>query len=253
MNNYLLGLDSWMIALMVGVGMLAGWRIGYRIGNRYRHQNTKSAVSKFDDAVLALLSLLLAFTFGMSLSKHDKRREMVVVDSNAIGDFYTCATLVKEPVRSKLRAVIRHYAELRLLAASRPWNDVDDMLGHFQEMHAQMTDLVAQALADGTPIAVPLTNTLNGLTSSHGARVAAIRDRLPANIVMMLFVATISASILIGREQGLTGKDELLSTSSFILIVSVVIWVTLDLNQPERGFIKISQDPIQQLINSMDK
>jgi hypothetical protein len=252
MDIWLFRIDSWVLALLVGLGMLFGWRIGYRVGARFRGENSKSSVSKFDDAVLALLGLLLAFTFGMSLSKHDHRREMVVADSNAIGDFYTCVTLLKEPERSQLQSVVRKYAQLRLLAAQQ-WSasGEEELLSRFQEMHAQMTELVGQALTKGTPIAVPLTNTLNQLTSSHASRLAGVRDRLPPHIVLMLFVAAIAASVLVGREQGLSGKDELVSTSSFIIIVSVVIWVTLDLNQPQRGMIKISQEPIQQLLKSM--
>ena len=63
--------------------------------------------SKFDDASLAFIGLLLAFTFGMSLAKHDHRRDMMVADSNAIGDFYTCARMLKETVQTKLQTVVR--------------------------------------------------------------------------------------------------------------------------------------------------
>jgi len=60
------------------------------------NRRAKAAVSKFLDASLAVLGLLLAFTFSTALVKHDQRRLMVVADSNAIGDFYTCASLLKE-------------------------------------------------------------------------------------------------------------------------------------------------------------
>jgi hypothetical protein len=39
---------------------------------------------------------------------------MKFADSNAIGDFYTCASSLKEPARTKLQAVIRQYAQARL-------------------------------------------------------------------------------------------------------------------------------------------
>ena len=55
---------------------------------------------------MALLGLLLAFTFAMALNWHDSRHGAVVADSNAIADFYTCATLLTEPIRPKLQAVI---------------------------------------------------------------------------------------------------------------------------------------------------
>jgi hypothetical protein len=33
----------------------------------------------------------------------------------------------------------------------------------------------------------------------------------------------------------------------------MVVWVTLDLNQPERGFIRVSQEPLQRLLSGMGK
>ena len=36
-----------------------------------------------------------------------------------------------------------------------------------------------------------------------------------------------------------------------ILLVSAVVYITLDLNQPRRGFIQVSQAPMERLIASM--
>jgi hypothetical protein len=196
---------------------------------------------------------LLAFAFGTSMSKYDQRRIAVVQDSNAIGDFYTCATLLKEPIRSKLQAAIRGYAELRLKLARQRMNSLDfeRMLAEFQHMHEQMTTLVDQALSGGTPIAVPLTNTLNEVTSNHAARLAAIRDRLSGNILALLFVATIVTAILMGRSHGFEGNSDLAGMLCFVLMVSFTIYVTLDLNQGTRGLIRVSQEPMERLVSSM--
>ena len=122
-------------------------------------QRAKQQCPKFLDASLALLGLLLAFTFSTALVKHDQRRLMVVADSNAIGDFYTCASLLKEPVRTRLRRVIHAYAVLRVNLSKRAYDahDLEKALGQFQQMHNQMVELVSEALVDGTPLAVSLT------------------------------------------------------------------------------------------------
>jgi hypothetical protein len=198
---------------------------------------------------------LLAFTFGISIGKHDQRRLAVVADGNAIGDFYTCATLLKEPTRTKLQGVIREYTELRLHLARQKISDseLETALVRFQQMHGQMTDLVGQALNDGTPIAVSLTNTLNEVTSNHAARLAAIRDRLPTSIVVLLLVSSMVTTLLIGREQGFSPSIEVTGTLCFILLVCLAIYVTLDLNQPERGIIVVSQEPLEKVLSSMHK
>lgn len=247
--------EPWLTALPVAAAMLAAWGAGRSMGRRIQASGRGPIDSKFDDASLALLGLLLAFAFGMSLSKHEQRRAMVVADSNAIGDFYTCASLLKEPVRTQLQGVIRKYAEFRLELARQPLDTAafKSALDQFNHMHAEMTDLVRLAVEGSTPIAVPLTNALNRLTSSNAARLAAVRDRLPASIILLLFACAVLSSMLVGREQGAAGEKEFAATLSFIAIVAFAIYVTLDLNQPQSGLIVVSQEPIQRLISSMSR
>ena len=245
-------LDIKLLALMLAVGMLVAHGIGRRLGKRLS-KDDRAKASKLTDASTALLGLLLAFSFGMSISKHDQRRLAVVSDSNAIGDFYTCATLLKEPTRSRLQAVIRQYAELRLdLARSKVSSDrLEAAVAKFDQLHGQMTELAGEALSNGTPIAVPLTNTLNAVTSSQASRLAAYRDRMPGNILCLLLASAILAAFLDGRAEGLHGSFDLAGMVSFILLVSLAVYVTLDLNNPEAGWIRISQEPFQRLLSSM--
>lgn len=256
MSHIFDGIDPFAISSTVALAMVAGWLAGRWIGHRLRvESDSKAAVSKFLDASLALLGLLLAFTFSTALVKHDQRRLMVVADSNAIGDFYTCASLLKEPVRSKLRNVIRAYAALRIDLAKRAYDEhaFENALDQFEQMHGQMVELVSAALADGTPIAVPLTTTLNAVTSRQAERLAAVRDRLPTSIVLLLLVSAVISAMLVGREQGVADEEDLAGTICFIILVSLAIWVTVDLNQPHRGSISVDQEPIQRLLSTMSE
>jgi hypothetical protein len=247
--------DAWFLALTLAVTMAVAWGIAWRLGGWLRARHADYQESKFDNTSLAFVGLLLAFAFGMSLAKHDNRRDMVVTDSNAIGDFYTCAGMLREPVRTKLQTVIREYLMLRVeLGRKRIDRGIlEEALQRSQQMQAQMTDLTQEAINEATPIAVPLINTLNALTSSHTERLAAANDRLPANIVLLLFVSAILAAVLVGREQGLTGKVEVAGPLTFIIIVTLAVYVTLDLNQPQTGMVTVSQEPLQRLLSSMQK
>jgi hypothetical protein len=39
----------------------------------------------------------------------------------------------------------------------------------------------------------------------------------------------------------------------FAVLVCMVVWVTLDLNQPDRGWIAVSQEPLQRLLKGIEK
>ena len=244
--------DIHIVAMTLGFAMVAAWQIGRRMGGRLRGRDGVKP-SKFDGASIGLLSLVLGFSFGMSIAKHDQRQVAVVADANAIEDLYTCASMLKEPSRTKLQAVIRQYAQLRLDLSRRRRrpDDLEEASARFGRMHDQMTALVEQALSEGTPIAVSLANTLNSVTSSQTSRLAAYRDRLPTSVVFLLYTCAIVTALLIGREQGVEGSTDIAGTVSFILLVSIAVYVTLDLNRPESGLIRVSQEPIERLLSPM--
>jgi hypothetical protein len=77
LDQIITALDIRIVALALAVAMLAAWRIGRRMGATLRGKNGVEP-SKFDDASMALLGLLIGFTFGMSIAKHDQRRLAVV-------------------------------------------------------------------------------------------------------------------------------------------------------------------------------
>src|SRR5258708_7653845 len=171
MNDIATKYDAGTLASSLALGMMIAWFGGRWFGSRFgvehsEHSDTSPEfVSSKLGAYLALFSPLLGFTFSMSLSGHERRISMVVADSDSIGDFYTCASLLKDPVRTKLRTVIREYAELHVTMARSRMDRVawGNALQRNQLLQAEMTNLVSDALTNGTPVAEPLTNTLNAL------------------------------------------------------------------------------------------
>ena len=255
MGNVTEQFAPWWIAAGFALGIFAAWAAGWRWQRRLPPDLAPDPGIKFTDAGMTLLGLLLGFTFSMSLVRHEQRRTAVVTDSNAIGDFYTCASLLKEPHRSQLQTVIADYARHRLAVARGPSADenLERALDEIAEMHGRMTEAVAAAVADGTPIAVSLANTLNAVTSSNVARLAAYRDRLPWSVLLLLFVASVVPAFLMGQQQGVSQRPHLSGTISFVVLVTLVTYVTLDVNQPASGLIRVSQEPIERLVNSLSK
>jgi len=252
MDSSIARLDAWLIALAFGVSMLASWYSGLRHG-RQKSQRGQDAGDKLTDASIALLGLLLAFTFAMALGRYEQRRQGMVAESNAIGDFFTCASLLKEPHRSQLQNAIRDYAKIQLDTRPEMLQTVEERkaIDRSQKAVAEMTGIVDQAIEDGTPLVIPLTNTLNNVTSSTAARIAAFEERMPWSIVALLFLCSVVPSFLIGEKQGISRTLYPSESISFVVLVTLVIVVTIDLNQPHRGLIRINQSSLTRLIQSM--
>ncbi len=244
--------DAWQIGVAFVVGMITSWGVGWRIGRRLHPDPGEDPGSKFVDASMALLGLLLAFTFSMALGRHDSRRLAIVAESNSIADFYTCASLLKEEPRIKLQNLIREYAaqQARTFPVLMSGAAEAEELRRSQAMHGRMTEIVSQAIPD-TPIAVALTNTLNNLTSAYSSRLAAYDEIVPWSIVALLFLSSMVPSFLTGLKHGEIHKLNAYGTLSFILMVGFVVFVTLDLNQPHRGLVTVNIDPLTRALQSL--
>jgi hypothetical protein len=255
MTQFIFQESAWLTMLVLMVLMGVAWAIGYAWGRERTRRGEKVEGGKVEEATLALMGLLLAFTFAMALEKHGRRREMVVNDANAIGDYYTTVSLLPQPVRGQLQQVIREYAAHRLDIARRsPLSDADlaVAIDKINAMHNRMTELTRTAIEQNTPVAEPLTDTLNEVTSSYAARLWAATDRLAWPIMGLLAISVLVSMALLGRGQGANGKPHPYSTLGFIIMIALVLYLTLDLNQPQRGLIRVGQEPLERLVKSIE-
>jgi hypothetical protein len=254
MIGIVLYIDAWIQSLVLVALLACAWKIGFRVGRQRRDRGDQSGMGKVGEATLTLMALLLGFSFAVSLQKHDARRLAVVADSNAIGDFYTAACVLKEPVRTQLLTLIRQYAEQRLALVESNSNakQLDAALDEAAAMQNRMTELVRHALDSGDIAAAnPIVMTLNEVTSNHASRLSAYRDVLPWSVVLLLFIAAIVAIGLLGMHSGTEPTGHLASDAMFIVLIVCCVYVTIDLNQAHRGLIQVSQEPMERLIRSM--
>jgi hypothetical protein len=92
--------------------MLILVEVGRRIGIRRSAadpEGARAGVGAVEAAILALLGLLLAFTFSGAGARFDARRHLIVEETNAIGteliSASTCYLLVRSPRCAKISAV----------------------------------------------------------------------------------------------------------------------------------------------------
>jgi hypothetical protein len=209
--------------------------------------------SRFYEASVTIIGLLLAFSFSMAAAKYDNRRAMVIQDSNGIGDFYTVVSLLQDPVKSELQKLLRTYTEHRLSIVKQRHSgaEFEKALDEIPPMFAEMQRLIGVAIEAPTPVAFPLVNTFNAVTSNHAARLAAARDRLPDSIKFLLILSLCIGMFLAGLQQGTFSVYQLITMLGFVLLTSLVIWVILDLNEPVNGVITVSQEPLERLLAGM--
>jgi uncharacterized membrane protein (Fun14 family) len=78
-------------------------------------------------------------------------------------------------------------------------------------------------------------------------------DRIPAIVLLLLFGVTISGMALIGYACGFGNKSHFIMRLLMAGLIAMVIVVIIDLDNPQRGLIRISQQSMMSLRESINK
>jgi len=100
-----------VVILLVGLCELA-WRIGLA-GSRKKSEADKDS-GTVRSAVLALLGLLLGFSFAIAAARNEARRELLVEEANSIGMTARRAELLPQPHASNIVRFLQQYVPLRI-------------------------------------------------------------------------------------------------------------------------------------------
>jgi len=230
--------------------------VGFRVGRRRRaraDEGERAESGTLQGGILALLGLLLAFTFAMASQRFDTRRQLVLDEANAIGTAYLRATAV--PGGEEVAALLRRYVDVRLAGTSaRDAAAFADTVAESERLHEAMwSRAAALARANPDPLRVSLLTALNDVIDLHEKRLTALRDRVPTIIVLLLVVVAVLAMGSVGHGAGTSGGRTLSTALIFAMLVTLVIVVVVDLDDPRRGLIMVSQQSLQTLHESFQR
>ena len=227
--------------------MLLVLETGRRIGKRYysmeesdHHRGNRILV---ESAIYGLLGLLIAFTVSGAANRFDARRTLTVQEANAIGTAYLRLDLLPAAAQPDLRRKFRRYAEARL-AVFRLLPDFEASNAEAvraNELQRLIWNEVIAALP-GVPqsATLMLLPALNEMFDISSSRAIAGQAHTPLVILCALAVLALFCCLLAGY--GLAGENPLgsaLRMIGFALIVTLTIFVILDLDYPRVGLIRL--------------
>ena len=93
--------------------------------------------------------------------------------------------------------------------------------------------------------------SLNEMIDLDETRVTAGRNRIPDSIWLTLYAMTILTMATIGYQFGLTGEHSWPVTILLALVFTAVILLIADLDRPQAGLLKVSQQAMIDLINKI--
>lgn len=252
------GVSEGLIALCLLVVTLLVAEGAFRAGVSRRSgadETDQSLVSALQGALLGLLALMLGFTFSMSVSRYDARKELVLAEATSLGTTYLRAGLLAEPHRSTMQGLLREYTAARLA-----FYDAGTDRARLDEVNAATGKLqdriwaAAKAAADASPQSIPtglLIHSLNDTLDMSEKRLSALSNHVPDVVVVLVLLVAVVSFGFIGYGCGLTGRRHIVMTTVVAMLVAFVVAVILDLDRPRRGLVTIGQDAMLRTAQSM--
>ena len=254
-------LPLWIVMLLFLILLLIPMEVGFRLGTRQKimHPDLRRGARR-DVAlasIMALLGLMLAFTYSFSLSRADLRKAEVIKEVNAISTAFLRADLLPEPGRSEVRELLFDYAKSRYVepGAIKTLSELERAVNQSVEIQSKIWPAVKSALRQKGDMSDPekalLVSAVNNVFDSHTSKLAVIYDRLPT-VVLALLVFIAAASLgLASYNSELMGSFSRWRMSAFALILACLMYIILDYDMMMRGFIQVDQRSLVLLIDQM--
>lgn len=250
-------LSLWLLFAGTIVVLLFAVEGGYRLGGYRRRRSEQEQgphVLALVTTTMGLLALVLAFTFSSAASRFEARKQMVVDEANAIQTTYLRAGLLPGDRGARVRKLLRDYVELRLEAV-KPGN-AEQTVRRSEELHRELWK-EAEATARDEPNSVAaglFIESLNRTIELHAMRVkVAVRSGIPGVLWAALFVVAVLNLMAVGYHAGLVGTRRSLAIGTVVLSLSIVLMLVADLDRPQEGALRVSQQAMIDLRRTMDQ
>ena len=236
---------------------------GSLAGRRKRElvsEDVKSQVSTLQGSLLGLMALLLGFTFSMTVSRYDLRKQLILEEANAIGTTYLRARLLPDPYASQATDLLREYVGIRVALSESGADEtsrstLQAATEKAEKLHDQLWS-VAQGVDSQEPRSVAtglFIQSLNEVIDLHSKRLIALDNHVPEPVILMLWGVGLLSMGLTSYSCSLAGWRHYVATSMMALLIASVIGLIMDLDRPQRGFIRVSQKSMLMLQESMLK
>lgn len=250
-------------AIVLFIGLPASALIGFAMGKRVRRltqedggETAQNSGETTLSAILALLGLLLAFSFGNALSHAQELKTSITNEAAALGTAFLRADYLEEPGRTELKRALLAYSETRVLPEDHRISSPEAAQAFISvtlEAQAKLWPLTLDVTRDPTPppIKAFVASAVNQALDAHLVRVQLMSHPISEVTQAMMFAAALAALFLLGNRAGLLGQKltwRIYVFSGFLFVVMVTI---MDSQRGGEGLIRMDETTLRATILDM--
>ncbi len=227
-------------------GMILCMEAGRRLKLRSQAEGVEGSAAGLgavEGALFGLMGLVLAFTFSGAISRFDDRRHLIVEEANDIGTAYLRVDLLSSTAQPQLREMMRRYVDTRI-ETYRVLPDYDaamSLLAKSSEIQREIWNHAVVATQDQSnpQAAMILLPALNAMFDIANTRFWATQLHPPMLIFALLGTLALVCSLLAGYGMGGGKGRNWIHTVGFALILTLTVYVIVDMEYPRMGFIRV--------------
>lgn len=210
-----------------------------------------SGLGTAEGSLLGLMALLLSFAFGISASKYESRRQIIVEEANNIGTVILRCDLYPDSARKLFRGDLENYLEARIsyYDAGDKGNQIQNVLRRADSI-STICWARAAALSHNsanTVASMQMIPALNAMIDIVSTREASRKSVVPRLILDILLMLTLISSFLTGYGSKGYERRKVLVVA-FALMTTLTLYLVIDLDRPRQGYINLNSAQ-QQMID----
>lgn len=243
--------------LLFAVCLIALWlsaQTGAYIVRKRRQldEDERSDLGVILTAVLTLLALIIGFTFSMSISRYNQRKDDEANEANAIGTEFTRAGLLPEPDAARVRMLLRGYLTQRIrFYRTRDAQKLREIGASTAQLQADLWSTIENvASALPTPITALAVSGMNDVFNSQCYTQAAWWNRIPIAAWILMIVIAVCCNFLIGyTERRLTVITKRLCVIP--VVVSISMFLIAEVDSPNGGVIRVYPQNLESVLSAV--
>jgi hypothetical protein len=245
MNASLLEYPAWLISIFILLAILLFIWLGVSFKKYEIKRGKEISVgppSPVETSMLNLMALMLAFTFGMALTKFEARRRAIVDETNAIESAILRCKLFPDSIQPVLRSDLARYIDARIAFndAGADYIKIRRALDQTMQGYSTIWDRLA-GFSRSPATQYPTTQMLPAMSSVISIATTREAERLakvPPLILIVLLVLVLTSSFVIGYNP--TGaKRSKIFVWGFALMTAITIYLILELERPWSGLLNV--------------
>lgn len=249
-------LSTWVLALLLAVVIVGATVVGHLIGRSTRasSEDVREPFAVIQAALIGFMGLVLAFGISLAVGRYEARRAAVVDEANAIGTTYLRAQTLAEPVRTESLALLQRFAAISIeVSRTVPGSSAQqDAVAASGEVERRLWELAGRALDDAPTASAPrlYVESLNETFDAQSTRVYGLLNRVPTAVLVLEVAGAAIALAALALHLAALGRG-VRTVLVAAVVVALTLLVTFDLDRPTRGLIRVPDEPLTHVRNSM--